>query len=342
MNFTDNHFEELKIRYIQKLRYSRNKFLKESRNTETAAEAYGLSYLFMNNLPMDDFSQEVSKVFDWLYEIGKPIQEIIDGLYNETRINYLNEIKQRPEQKIVKVYNRIWKIKLPLVKYYETFDYKGELTSRFKLKRNWKGIFKINLAEAETKDEMEFLLFHHLYRKEYLFQKSNPMTNSIIYPQETNKRKWFKALVKYRANKEFFPELYLSELPPQEQKVLNETKEKRKRETSKLVKWTNGKKKNNFVKLIYALHHSGLIDNGEGEVTNTVEALAPIFGLELNDWESNFSKGITEQGYTYDHGAFFEDLKKSYLQIVETKLENKKIRKKIMKEIEKQDSKEPD
>jgi hypothetical protein len=86
MNFTDESFEELKNRYIEKLRYSRNKFLNESRNTETSAEAYGLSFLFTNNLPMDEFSQEVSRVFDWLYEIGKPVQKIIDGLYNECKI----------------------------------------------------------------------------------------------------------------------------------------------------------------------------------------------------------------------------------------------------------------
>ncbi len=341
MNFTDEEFETLKNRYIQKLRYSRNKFLNESRKIETAAQAYGLSYLFTDNLPMDEFSQEVSRVFDWLYEIGKPIDEIIYGLYNETRINHLNELKERPEQRIVKVHKQVWKIKLPLIKYYETFDYKGELTSRFKLKRNWRGIFKIDLSEAQSKDEIEFILFHQLNRKEYLFQKSNPMTSSIISFLETDIRKWFKALVKYRANKEFLPELYLSELPPNEQKTLVETKEKRKRETTKLVKWTDGKNKNSFVKLIYSLHHSKYIDKGEGEVTNTVESLAPIFGLELNDWESNFSKGITEQGYAYDHGAFFDDLKNSYLEIVKSRIETKELKKKIKKELdEKQGSKE--
>jgi len=56
MNFTNNHYEELKIRYIQELRYSRNKFFKESCNTEAAAEAYGLSFLLRNNLPMDELN----------------------------------------------------------------------------------------------------------------------------------------------------------------------------------------------------------------------------------------------------------------------------------------------
>lgn len=127
----------------------------------------------------------------------------------------------------------------------------------------------------------------------------------IIYPEVTDKGKWFKALVKYRAKKEFMPELYVSELPAQEQKVVTETKEKRKKETIKLLKWTDGKTKNNFPKLIYALSRAGLLENGKGEITKIVDKLAPVFGLELGDWESNFSSGISGQSLGYDHGAFF-------------------------------------
>ena len=308
MKISDDSFEALKNRYLQKI----------------------------------EFSQKVSEYFDWLYDLGRPIDEILNGLIAETRVNYLNELAQRPPDRIIKVKKTLWKFKLPLVKYYETYDYKGELKSRFKVKLNWTKENLIKLAEAKSKEE-ESLIFMFLFvRKEYLYQKPVPILTTIINAEESDKKKWFKALVKYKAKREFMPELYISELPPEEQKAVTQTKERRKRETAKLVKWTNGKTKNNFVKLIYALHHSGLIDKGEGEVTNIVEALAPVFGVELGDWESNFSKGITEPGYSYDHGAFFEDLKKSYLQIVETKLENKKIRKKIMKEIEKQDSKESD
>jgi hypothetical protein len=291
-------------------------------------------------MELDEFSKEVIEAFNWLYDLGHPIDAIFNKLIHETRVSHLSQLAIRPLDKTIKVKKTLWKIKLPLVKYYETYDYKGELKSRFKI--NWTKENLIKLAKAKSKDE-EKLIFSFLFiEREYLYQKPVSFNSKIIDPEETNKSKWFKALVKYKANKEFLPEIYLSELPPNEQKVLTETKEKRKRDTTKLVKWTDGKNKNSFVKLIYALHHSNLLDKGEGEVTNTVEALAPIFGLELNDWESNFSKGITEQGYTYDHGAFFEDLKKSYLKIVETKLESKKIRKKIMKEIEKQDSKESD
>lgn len=336
MNFTDYSFEALKNRYVQKLRYTRNKFLNESRKKETAAQAFGLGFLFTSNLPLDEFSQKVAESFDWTYEIGQPINEIVSGLIDEVRVNYLKEVSQRPEERIVKIWKKLWKIKLPLLKYYETFDYKGELTSRFKLKINWKSQNFIDLAEAKSKEKKEFLLIYQLLRKEYLFQKSNTMASSIINPEETDRIKWFKALVKYRANKEFLTELHISELPTEEQKAVIQTKEKRKKEAIKLVRWTDGRNKNNFVKLIYALHHSRLMDNGEGEVTNTVENLAPVFGIELGDWESNFSKGITDQGNYYDHGAFFDNLKKSYLQIVESRNENKKRKKKINTELESQ------
>jgi len=104
MNFTDEEFETLKNRYLQKLRFTKSKFLKGSRNTERAAEAFGFGFLMTTEMERDEFSQEVSRVFDWLYEIGKPINEIIDGLYSDTIINHLNELKQRPEQRIVKVH----------------------------------------------------------------------------------------------------------------------------------------------------------------------------------------------------------------------------------------------
>ncbi len=56
MNFTDDSFEVLKNRYLQKIRFARNKFLNDARNTDTAAEAFGLSFLITINLPMDELN----------------------------------------------------------------------------------------------------------------------------------------------------------------------------------------------------------------------------------------------------------------------------------------------
>lgn len=163
------------------------------------------------------------------------------------------------------------------------------------------------------------------------------MTSSIINPEETDRIKWFKALVKYRANKEFLPELHISELPPEEQKVVIQTKEKRNKESVKLVKWTDGTTKNNFTKLIYALHRANYLENGKGEITKMVDNLAPVFGIKMGDWESNFSSGITGPSLGYDHGTFFDDLKKSYLEIVSERLATQEFNKKTKNKKKKKD-----
>ncbi|HEY1047796.1 MAG TPA: RteC domain-containing protein [Bacteroidia bacterium] len=329
MNYTDDYFEALKIRFIQKLRFARNKFLKEARNTDAAVEAFGLGFILTSEMELDEFSKKVSENFNWLYDIGRPIEEILNGLIDETRINFLNELALRPQYKTVKVRRTLWKIKLPFPKYYETYDYKGELKERFKVKINWNKENLLKLAEAKSKLEKELLFSFLFVEREYIYQKPIPFQTTIINPEVTDTGKWFKALVKYRANKEFMPELYVSELPVQEQQVVAETKEKRKKETIKLLKWTDGKTKNNFPKLIYALSRAGLLENGKGEITKIVDKLAPVFGLELGDWESNFSSGITGQSLGYDHGAFFDNLKNSYLEIVDERLEKKKKKKSI-------------
>jgi len=63
MNFTDEEFETLKNRYLQKLRFTKSKFLKGSRNTERAAEAFGFGFLMTTEMERDEFSQEVIESF---------------------------------------------------------------------------------------------------------------------------------------------------------------------------------------------------------------------------------------------------------------------------------------
>lgn len=162
MNFTDDHFKELKNRYIQKIRFTRNKFLNESRNTDTAAQAFELGFILTSEMELDEFSKKVSESFNWLYEVGRPIDEILNGLMNETKVNYLNELAQRPQDKTIKVRKTLWKIKLPFARYYETYNYKGELKERFKVKINWTKENLLKLAEAKSKEE-KALLFSFLF-----------------------------------------------------------------------------------------------------------------------------------------------------------------------------------
>ena len=66
----------------------------------------------------------------------------------------------------------------------------------------------------------------------------------------------------------------------------------------------------------------------QGEVTKMVDNLAPVFDLEMGDWQSNFSKGCTGQSIGYDHGVFFEKLKHSYAEIVTERIEKQKLNEK--------------
>ncbi len=88
---------------------------------------------------------------------------------------------------------------------------------------------------------------------------------------------------------------------------LEEIKSGKKSSTVKYaIKWT-GKKdnRNEFVQLIYGLHEAGLLNNGKGEITKIVEALAEVFDLKLSDnWQSNLSKSIHNATSSYEPEIF--------------------------------------
>lgn len=72
------------------------------------------------------------------------------------------------------------------------------------------------------------------------------------------------------------------------------------------INWT-GKRdnKNEFVQLIYALHEAGLINNGTGEITKIVDALAEAFNIKLSkNWQSNHSNSIHRQNRDYEPTIF--------------------------------------
>lgn len=138
MSFTDDHFEKLKNRYIGNLKFARNKFHKDARNADTSAQVFGLGFILTSEREMDEFSKRVSENFNWQYEIGSRIGEMLNGLVVETRTGFLNELAQWPQERTVAVKKKtLCKIKLPFLIHYETYDYKGELKERFKLKANW-------------------------------------------------------------------------------------------------------------------------------------------------------------------------------------------------------------
>lgn len=340
MIITDESFEDRKNRYIQLYRLKKEKFLNKSRNSEKANTVFGIGFEFLHNLELDEFSQEVSFSFNYFYDLGQSIDEILDHLIDVTRVNYLKGLEQRQPNRTVTVRKKIWKIPLPMVSYYATFDYKGELISKYKVRYN---LSYSNLKKKLNSNAKEDLIMIGLLviRREYIYQKPLNIQNLIIDPYTVNRYRWFKALVKYKAILEFSTELYNSKLSTSEQEIVEKTIQKRKVSNQKIVKWTDGNNKNKFVKLIYALHKAGYLDKGNGPISQKVEKLAPVFGIELGEWESNFSRSILITSNGYNHTDIFDDLKKKYSEIVEERIQNQKYKKEIRKELKrKDDSKE--
>jgi hypothetical protein len=61
------------------------------------------------------------------------------------------------------------------------------------------------------------------------------------------------------------------------------------------IQWTNGRNKNEFVKIVYALFHAKLINNGEGNITEIIKELDEFFNVGLgNNYNSNLSTHILD------------------------------------------------
>jgi glutamyl/glutaminyl-tRNA synthetase len=94
------------------------------------------------------------------------------------------------------------------------------------------------------------------------------------------------------------------------------------------VKWT-GKKdnKNEFVQLIYGLHKAGLINEGKGEITKIIEALAEDFKVDLGKgWQANHSSSIHRAKEDYQP-RIFHKIQLAYGQYIAEQLTLKKSKK---------------
>ena len=91
------------------------------------------------------------------------------------------------------------------------------------------------------------------------------------------------------------------------------------------ISWTGNKdSKNDFVQMVYGLHRAGIINAGKGEITKIVEALAPVFNVELGkNWQSNHSASIHKVNRNYQPPVF-DKIKEAYLKYAEGLLEDKK------------------
>lgn len=94
-----------------------------------------------------------------------------------------------------------------------------------------------------------------------------------------------------------------------------------------LIKWTGSREnRNEFVQLIYGLHSSGFINNGKGEITKIVEALANIFDIDLSkNWQSNHSSSIHKSKNDYEP-KIFNSIKDAYKDYTMSLVEGKRKR----------------
>jgi hypothetical protein len=90
-------------------------------------------------------------------------------------------------------------------------------------------------------------------------------------------------------------------------------------------KWTGDKdNKNEFVQVIYGLHKAGLINEGKGEITKIVEAIAKVFDVKLGEnWQSNHSASIHRAKNDYKP-LIFHKIREAYEQYMGDQIEHKK------------------
>lgn len=84
------------------------------------------------------------------------------------------------------------------------------------------------------------------------------------------------------------------------------------------IKWPGSKdNKNEFVQLMYALHQAGLFNNGEGEITKTVEELTDLLNVNLGkNWQSNHSASIHKVNNSYKP-QIFDEIREAYRRYAE-------------------------
>lgn len=84
------------------------------------------------------------------------------------------------------------------------------------------------------------------------------------------------------------------------------------------IHWTDGNRKVNFIKLVYALHSSKIINNGKGSFDKVLSDFAQLVNLKLGKNPfSNLSSEKQKRNADYNPYQFFDELKQSYQEYIE-------------------------
>ncbi len=318
-NYTNKDFMDLKDRYIKHLTFIYNKNLNTASDKDFSKKMQSAAHAILTEIPYDEFSQSIVTSFKLQYTLGLGINEIIFNL-KDIQKDYLRLHPKVLDVKFKNEYYRILGINTNHLKRKTIYGANGEIVSQneYDYDFSFKNLNK--LRKAKTEQEKLDIYFNEIEIVKQTAIHTNPITIQLIDAEELSDFIWFKALVKLQGRNEF------SEFLEGENDSHNIKKAKQTSSNSqkvkKIVTWTNGKNKNDFVKIIYALHGAKLINSGKGEITKIVENLAPIFDVDLKDWQSNFSSGINNQTIDYNHTAIFEKLQDAYLEHVKTKIKN--------------------
>ena len=174
-----------------------------------------------------------------------------------------------------------------------------------------------------------FIKFDVSELKEYHLQKIQEGNNSEDYTWESefihdsSSKDILKMFAQY-----YSTDIFIEQHPLRESYTSQPIKfgkksilEKREETIKKgLVKWTNGKNKTDFVKIIYGMYHAGLINNGDGEITKIVPYLGEIFNVELSkkSWEGNHTTHKTNARMSPEQKLLvFDKIKDAYRKYLE-------------------------
>lgn len=100
--------------------------------------------------------------------------------------------------------------------------------------------------------------------------------------------------------------------------ILKEWIKEKPKEFISSIKWTDGKKKINFIKLVYALHASKTINNGKGTFEEVLNDFAKLVNLKLGaNPISNISNEKHKRNADHNPFEFFENLQSAYQEYIE-------------------------
>lgn len=280
----EKRFNELVARMVRKLETVIVTKIYKSRNREkiVAEELEQLNHVFMYFFMFNSFVEKEIITFCENYSRGIPIDD---------QVNELILVKEKwNESKKNNIYNSeiTSKYQLEEIDYYNQIRSPNYIIGCFaRFISVYKIIKLLSVQYEEIQDKYQCLYQDINYKNQY--NQYYYLTDEQLIKQPTKliEKKIIKSLIIDNAN-------------------------------PNIIKWTG--ENNDFYKLIYSLHKSKLLNNGDGDITKIVPIIASFLSIELsNSWQSSFSQHKNKNNNDYNHFELFDKLRESYKSILEKK-----------------------